>query len=283
MNIKEFETFMKKLNSKRPFKMYMHGCRDSSVANKFVEEKEDLKCSRNNIYSTFVNCGTPNTDFIKRMQEYNYYDELTNVIMIMPSDIKIDNYCGCLKGQEYTTRGYTNPVEIDYLTVGCNNSLNNESGSNYNLQFVDNRLILGYMDNKTNQFVINPECILLTENLEEYDNFIKNATTSANEIYDNALCLFIYGEIKINTKNYTKEELSTLKGIMADEELRNDFIEYAKYKYEVSDEKKFYDDIENCEFRNSVPPFESILKSTINFYLAPSLNNDEIDDLLNSL
>ncbi|MBO7508438.1 MAG: hypothetical protein J6T39_02200, partial [Clostridia bacterium] len=91
----EFEDILKKINKTRPFKMYMHCSRDGRVIEPVFDEHENFRImyGRGNIYSSFVNCGTTNTDFVDRFKNYYYAGSRFNVIMTVPDDVQVSNYC----------------------------------------------------------------------------------------------------------------------------------------------------------------------------------------------
>ncbi|MBO7508161.1 MAG: hypothetical protein J6T39_00760, partial [Clostridia bacterium] len=174
-----------------------------------------------------------------------------------------------VKGNDATSQGYSNPVEVDYQVAGARCALSKESGEladivgSSHLDEVPNELILGYYDTLTHEFHINENCILLAGN-EKYKSFVEKATQCAEEIYFADVRAGIFQDYCLDSE---LEDSKKFREIIHDKEKMMDFIAGARFDYMFSEECKLYSDIENASFRNNVH-FPSNVYRSLESYLS---------------
>lgn len=238
VSMKDFDMYMKHVNSTRPFKMYIHGTH-KDVGDSILGHKSDfLLFDRDCIESTASKCGTINTDYHTRFKDYTYVRDGTgvNIILIMPDSIQIDLYAGSVEGQQNTTLGYRDLIDLDYKYIAATYLLEgvlNKKMFIRQTKKVPNCFILGYYDLEKDEFDLNSHCILFAK--EGYDQFIADVTKAANDMYNYCARIRCIGTDRKGRR------------IVDDPYLYKEFRIGAHKKYLESDEYKYDSDIENTD------------------------------------
>ena len=204
----EFQAMIEELNEIRPFKMYLHNCPTTTTTNIIhngqnfggMNKTNENNMRRNSISSTVVYGGTANGDIQAVLPRYEYHGNPHTLIMIMPDAIGVDNYIGSIEGQKDTGTNNNSHMYLDYSIIGYNKTVTNDPNtiaSKYSLGGVHNSLFLGYYDKESNKFILNENCILLSENNASYTETIEKSRQIANENYQDRM----YHRILIGDKD----------------------------------------------------------------------------------
>lgn len=285
MDLYKLYKLLVKTNKKRPFVAYIHGTDNDEFVQSLIEKQCDMKIfGRNNVFSTFVNCGTPKTDIASRIIDYEYAGRNFNVVMVMPDELAIPNYCGCVEGQNKTQQGYSNQTEIDYQVLGFNYFMENKEvldktklkDFSRQLDHINNKLILGYFNKETFEFTLNKNCILF-EKEKDYKKIIENSFLNTNLIYYKYIKNKLEKQLFLPdyARNLESFETETVENILSSNENFNSFLNFCVHNYSKSDECAFDKDIENLNFRNNVKFKSNVLNSFYKLIELGHANNSE--------
>lgn len=249
ISLEQFKELISGINELRPFKMYLHSCPTETVTNIIhngqnfggMNNSNSGNMRRNSISSTVVYGGTAHDDISEMLSRYEYLGNSNTLIMIMPSAISVDNYIGSIEGQKDVGTNNNSHIYLDYSIIGYNKTITNDSNifaPKHKLDGVHNSLFLGYYNRDTNTFILNDNCILLSENNESYLDTIFKAKDIANRNYQERITKRILtGDL---SKDFSKimEQIEVRKFILDNIPLEN-IIAFSKELYDNSREGNY--------------------------------------------
>ena len=284
MPMAEFNEFIQAVYHDRPFYMYFHGCPKSNAEYMVNNNHSSFKIfDRNSIASTVVNGGRVTSDYHSRLKDYVYGGTDSNLVLIMPDAIRIDRYCGAIEGQLGITRGYGNHIELDYNIMAVNQVIDNKEVQSPMLDEAKNCLIMGYYDHDTDEFVMNPNCILFQDK-SIFNDITSRSRELVNKQYDFKLTLELMKKSMFGSASI--EESQAYEKILRDPELRDVYRQACHINYMQSDEAKYDADTENTnlliDYDNLSPSHaeETMRSMAANILADNSSNNDTENDII---
>ena len=266
----QLNELLQELNEIRPFKTYLHGCSVEAATNIIekgqhfggMNENSDATMRRSSISSTVVYGGTANDAVLDLLHDYKHAGSTKTLIMIMPNAISVDNYAGAIEGQNDIGTNNNNHIYLDYSIIGYNKAVTQDKdiiAPKNRLDGVHNSLFLGYYDRETNEFVLNENCVLLSENNRLYEELISNSKKIANINYQDRLLnrLTRNGEIHSQTeavKRYYIENNIPTTAI-------NDFA------------KELYENSKEFELDNNLEPGKLLVRTTTPSHIDTAMSN----------